>query len=253
MNRNECFQALTVAELTLRLAWASLTLQVDETEDIQVLVSGSEDDVASLRLACQDGRLTVEQPSYGLNMHQLHGERWMQVTLRLPRHWKGAVDASTISSPLQASGLTGTDLALGTVSGSMQVCGLQSIHTALHSVSGSITAHSLQGEKLSLRTVSGPVSLAGCDFETYKLGSVSAPMAINMLQGFDKLEGATVSGSISITSPLRQVDAALRTVSGRLLTQGVSIGESPSVVRISSVSANIEMNCSQVAAIDEEE
>ena len=75
MNRNESFPALDVSTVTVHLAWASLEMIVDDVEDIQVLVSGDAGDVEDLKLLCQEGRLLVEQPTYGINIKQLNAER----------------------------------------------------------------------------------------------------------------------------------------------------------------------------------
>jgi len=253
MNRNESFPALGVMDISARTAWASLTLQVDDTQEIQVLVAGSDEDAAALRITCAAGLLTVEQPGLGLNIHQLKSEAWLQVTIRLPRSWKGAVEASTVTAPLFLSGLTGTDLAFSTVSGPMQAKGLQSIRTSLRTVSGSMTASELAGERLSLRTVSGRAELSGCGFSAYKLSSVSGEIGIQMDHGFDLLEAATVSGNVSLTTPLEAMDAALRSASGKMVTNGVAVGPCASVARMTSVSGQFEINCSQCAAIYEEE
>lgn len=252
MNRNESFPASGIHTLAAHLAWASLEMMVDDVEDFQVLISGDANDVNDLKLQCNDGRLLVEQPTYGLTI-KLHTERWMQIFIRIPRAWKGAVDANTITAPLKVRGLSGTDLTLDTVSGDLRATSLSSIATALRTVSGDIRADGLTGEKLGLRTVSGNMTVSGCGFDEYRLGTVSGEVSIEMVRPFEKLDGTTVSGDVRLYAPVNRVDAALRAVSGRLRTSGVSIQEDAPRAYLSSVSGNLEINCSLQAAANEEE
>lgn len=252
MNRNENFPAILVNTLAAHLAWASLDVLVEDVEQIQVLVSGAENDVKDLRISCEENRLTVEQPSYGINLKSLGSERWMQVMIRLPRTWKGAADLNTISAPLNVRGLTGTDFTLDTVSGDMTISNLQSITTALHSVSGDVNAEDIQGERLSLRTVSGDITARACAYDAYRINTVSGQADLDALQPFTRLDALTVSGNVRLFTPMDRVDAALRSVSGRLLTRGVSIQHDAPQVRVSSVSGHLEISCSTAAIYEEE-
>ena len=251
MNRNEAFPPILVNTLCAKLAWASLDVVVEDVEQIQVFVSGAEGDVKDLRVACQEMCLTVEQPNYGINLKNLGSERWLQVMIRLPLSWKGAVDVNTISAPLTVQGLSGTDFTLDTVSGDLTATGLSSITTALRTVSGTIQAADVYGEKLSLRSVSGDITGRGCSFDTYRINTVSGQVDLDMERPFDKLDGASVSGDVRIFTPMTCADAALRSVAGRLLTRGISIQQGAPEARLSSVSGNFEINCSN-ATYEEE-
>ena len=252
MNRNESFSAILVNTLAARLAWASLDVLVEDVEQIQVLVSGGENDVNQLRITCEENRLTVEQPSCGINLKSLGSERWMQVMIRLPRSWKGAVDLHTISAPLNVRGLTGTDFKLSTITGDMNISDMQSITTALHSLSGDVNAEDLQGEKLQLRSVSGDITARACSFDSYRIRTVSGQTDLDVLSPFTHLAGLTVSGNVRLFTPMDRVDAALRSVSGRLLTRGVSIQHEAPPARMNSLSGNLEISCSTAAIYEEE-
>lgn len=241
MNRNESFSAAEVTELALHLAWASVDIMTDDVSDIQVMISGNEADVTDLKLVCQDGRLLVEQPTYGLSI-KLNTERWMQVLLRIPPQWKGALDANTISAPLKVRGISGTDLQLDTVSGDIRADGLNGITIALRSVSGTINANTLGAEKLSLRSVSGDITIDNADACRYKLNTVSGETSIDMIAPFDRLDGVTVSGSVRVYTPVFEADAVLRSVNGRLRTSGVSITEQAPLIHVKSVSGDLEIN-----------
>lgn len=252
MNRNENFPAILVSALAVHLAWASLDVMVEDVEQIQLYITGDENDVKDLRIACEENRLTVEQPSYGINLKSLGSQRWMQVMIRLPRSWKGAVDLNTISAPMNVRGLTGTDFTLDAVSGDITAAGLQSITAALRTVSGSIKAEEIYGERLSLRTVSGDITVRACGYDAYRINTVSGQADLDLVQPFEKLDGVSVSGNMRLFAPMDCINASLRSVSGRLLTQGVSIQPGAPEARVSSVSGNLEINCSDPATYEEE-
>ncbi len=252
MNRNESFPAILVNTLAAHLAWASLDVLVEDVEQIQVLVSGGENDVKELRITCEENRLTVEQPSYGINLKTLGAERWMQIMIRLPRSWKGAAQLNTISAPLNVRGLTGTDFTLSTVSGDMTISGMQSITTALHTVSGDVNAEDLQGEKLHLRSISGDITARACSFDAYRINTVSGQVDLDTTRPFTRLDGLLVSGNLRLFTPMDRVDAALRSLSGRLLTRGVSIQHEAPPARMTSMSGNLEISCSTAAIYEEE-
>lgn len=250
MNRNEAFSPMQVSSLEANLSWASLDVMVEDVEQIQVCISGAEKDVKELRVECQEGALLVEQPAYGIK--SLGTEHWMQIILRVPRTWKGAADLSTISAPLSIRGLTGTDFILHTVSGDLTAAGLRCITAALRSVSGHVKGTDLAGQRLTLRNVSGDSSLNGCAFDDYRTDAVSGDVNLDMAQPFEKLEGLSVTGSIRVNTPVEAVNASVRSVSGKLVTSGVTIQPEAPEMRLSSVSGNLEIKCSTAAAYEEE-
>lgn len=244
MNRNESFGSAQVNTLVVHLAWASLEMMVDDVSDLQVMVSGDDNDVSDLKISCADGRLLVEQPTYGLTI-KLNTDRWMQLFLRIPREWKGAVEASTISGLLNVRGLTGTDLSLETVSADLRASGLSGITLALKSATGDIQAASVAAEKLAMRTVSGAISLHGAQARQVKLTSVSGENDLAFTAPFDRLDGNTVSGGIRVYAPMDVADVTLAALSGRLRTSNVSLKENAPVIRVSSVSGDLEINNNQ--------
>lgn len=240
MDRNESFDALSVSALNLRLAWASLDVMVEDVDAIQLIISGDDEDVAAMRIVAENGRLTVEQPTYGLT-YKLNMARWMQIFVRIPHDWKGAVDASTIAGPLSASGLTGTDLTLETVSGALHASSLTCLTAALRTMTGTLTAEQVTTEKLALRTVSGPIVYTGSCTDKLHLSSVTADLDIALTAPYAALDGNTVSGSVRVCAPLDEADVSFKAVSGRLRTRGVSIVEEGVKVNINSVSGNLEL------------
>lgn len=252
MNRNEAFAPQDVGTLAAHLAWASLEITSDDVEDVLIHVAGDDHDVSELKITLQEGKLTIEQPTYGLSIHQFHSERWMQLLVRIPRAWKGAVDANTITAPLKLRGLSGSDITLDSVSGSIHAASVTSITTALRSVSGDVRLAGGCGEKLNLRTVSGSIHCEGAAYDAYRINTVSGDATLALERAFAQLEGVSVSGRISVYAPMDRADAVLRAVSGRLRTSGVSIQPDAPRASVSSVSGDFEINCSLAATIEEE-
>ena len=108
MNRNEFFQALPVTKLALRLTGATLEICTDDIDDIHVMISGSNADVEALRISEAAGVLTVEQPVSALAKTAAAPGSWMQIAIRLPRTWKGAVESRTVTGWMTVRGISGT-------------------------------------------------------------------------------------------------------------------------------------------------
>ena len=251
MDRTEMFPRHQADHIELNLAWASLNVYVDDTEDLQVLVSGAEADVNDLRIAMSGERaLVVTQPLYGIS-YRIGTGRWLQVNLRVPREWKGGLTAYTTTGPMQVRGVQGSDLLLDTVTGEIRAAELRSITLSLKSVSGHILGSELRGNKLQARNVSGHISLSGCSFEEYRLGGVSGSQTVDMTAPFTSVECTTVSGDVALFAPMAAMDAIHRTVSGRLHTAGLSLQEGAPPVRITSVSGNLELS-NTVMALENE-
>jgi len=221
LDRNETFPALPVSSLIVQTAWASVDIRTEDVDDIQLLVSGSEQDVKELRVSLKGSELTIEQPHFGLPP-KIVSPQWMQLTLRLPRTWKGSIAASTISAPLTACGLSGSDL-------------------ALESVSGRIEARELCFIAAKVRTVSGPVTVEALDALTCKAHTVSGEVSLALLASLQRAEAASVAGNVILAIPFAQADAALRSVSGKLRTENVSIAPGTPVIRVATVSGNLDI------------
>ena len=242
MEKNLCFEAPSVQQLIVKLAWAQLELLTDDVEDIQVLAAGDEHTVSELRILFKDGRLIVEQPQYGLSMDLING-KWMQVCVRIPKSWRGLVDAHTISGLLNTRGVAGGDITLETVSGDLRALSVTAVSMYLRTVSGNIKGGGLSGERLSLRTISGNVDLMAIDFQTVKSNAVSGQQKMEFAKPFARVDVTAVSGDVTLHVPMDKLDAALRSVSGRMRTSGVFLVDDAPAVRINGVSADLEVAC----------
>ena len=242
MDRMENFPLLQVDHVELSLAWAGLMVYVDDTEDLQVLVSGAEGDLNDLRVGMKGERtLEVKQPFYGLS-YRIASGHWLQVSLRVPREWRGGLSAYTTTGSMQVQGVQGSDLTLDTVTGELRAAGLRAISMTMKSVSGHILGSDLQGTQLTVRNVSGSIRLEACRFEEYKLGGVSGSQTVEMTAPFNTVECNTVSGDVALFVPMGAVDVYHRTVSGRLRTAGISLQEGMPSIRLTGVSGNLEVS-----------
>ena len=244
LNRNENYPAASVAVLDINLAWATLELVADDVEDVQILVSGNEEDVDDLRTSLTDGKLLVEQPAYGLTP-RIATTRWMQVVARLPRSWKGAVEATTVAGCLRAAAVKGSDVVLATVSGDLSAAGVEAITLRTRTVTGALSVTETRAEKFTLRTVSGLTRVLRGDFRFLRLNSAASDLDLDLDAPPEKLEATTVAGDVRITAPLRTACISLRTATGRLRTGGVSITDEGPVITASTVSGGLSVVCKE--------
>lgn len=238
MNRNVTFPAMEITGLTLKLAWLPAEIYADRVDEIQVLVSGDEHDVSELRIRQEGAQLLIEQLNYGLSV-KLHNERWMQLFIRVPRDWKGSVAADSTSGALTVRGLIGSDLVLESASGNIRTTNTSFITTGVKTVTGDIALSAPVCEKLSVRTVSGNIAVSSGNALQLQLNAVSSDCAVTLVNVPTQIEGSTVTGQMVLRVPMADADASLRSVSGRLLTEGVSIREGSPRFAFSSVSGNL--------------
>lgn len=242
MERNEHFESGGLSDVVVHLAWAQLEIFADDVEKIQVLAAGDDQSVNDLRIVAKDGALLVEQPQYGLSLNLMEGH-WMQVCIRMPRHWQKPLHVNTISGLLSARGLHGSHVALDTVSGDLRAMRLKTQELKLRTVSGDVRAEDLQADTLSVRSVSGNIALDMLQVGTLRCNSVSGEQTYHMSRPFKRMEINAVSGDVIITSPLDTLNVGLRSLSGRVRTEGVTLSEDASVpaVRVTGVSANLKL------------
>ena len=242
MNRNEFFEALPVSRVTLKLISATLEICTDDIDDIHVMVSGSDKDVAALRIAASGDQLLVEQPAASLAKNPV-GTSWLQVTLRLPLSWKGRIDGRTVSGLINARCLTGTDLSLESVSGLITAHDLSFITASLRSVTGDVKVTCLGCDRCTLASTSGDVSLLGSSLNTCSVTGITGNTALTLQSPFTEISATSVTGDVAIDAPVDECDVVLRSVSGRIRTSGVSIIEgSPIRVRVNTVTGGLDLN-----------
>lgn len=242
MERNESFQSEGLNEINVRLAWGQLEIFADDIEKIQVMAAGDESSTQDLKIVVKEDRLVVEQPQYGISFNITEGH-WLQVCVRVPRAWSKDIDCGTISGLLSARKLTGNRIELETVTGDLRAIKMTADKLLLKTVSGDARGEELTASALSLRSVSGDMSLDSLDVKTLKSNSISGEQNYSMAQTFERVDVTAVSGNVVITAPIGETNVNLRSISGRVRTQGINITDRTDVpaVRITGVSADLQL------------
>lgn len=241
MNRNEFFQALTVTKLTLRLTNAALEICTDDIEDVHVMVSGGSADAEALKIAEAAGALIVEQPVSAL-AKAAAGNSWMQLAIRLPRTWKGAIEARTVTGWITLRGIAGTDLSVDTVSGLVMATDVDFITLNARSVTGDIKFTHVALDQMSLFSTSGSLSLQASRFRRGSASTVTGLVALDLTAPFEELTLNSVTGDLSVDAPIAECDAVLRSVSGRIRTGSISIVEGGPKLRATTVSSDLDVS-----------
>lgn len=240
MNRNEFFQALPVTKLVLRLTSAAVEICTDDIEDIHVMVSGARTDQEALRIHESSGVLTLEQPVSAL-AKAASSSSWMQIAIRLPNTWKGAIDGRSITGWMNLRGLTGTDLSLDTVSGLVMASELDFITLSIRSVTGDVKMNEISCDKCSLFSTSGSLTAMRSSIRSGSGSSVTGLLTLDLRAPFEELTLNSVTGDLCIDAPITTCDAVLRSVSGRIRTNGISIVEGAPKLRATTVSSDLDM------------
>ena len=126
MNSRNSFSSLTITQLVIHLTGALLELYADDTQEIQVMASGDDHDMKAVSLAQNGDTLTLEQSAAALSPLPLSA-RWLQVTIRIPRAWKGRVEIRTTSGSVHVRGLQVSDLSVESLSGFVMLSDLSSL------------------------------------------------------------------------------------------------------------------------------
>lgn len=242
MERNASFELNGLEQITVRLAWAQLEIFADDVEKIQVMAAGDEASANDLRIEVNNHGLLVEQPQYGLSLN-LMDSRWLQVCVRVPRNFGKPINCSCISGMLSARKLNGSDIQLETISGELRATKLTASSLRLKTVSGDTRGEELNVDKLNIRTISGDMALDALDVKQLKSTSVTGEQTYNMTGGFELVDVAAVSGNVIITAPVEAMNVNMRSVSGRVRTEGVSVVEQADVpsVKITGVSSDLKL------------
>lgn len=243
MNRNEFFQALPVTRVILRLTNAALEICTDDIEDVHVMASGGKTEIDALRITAAADTLTVEQPVSALAKSAAVSGSWLQLTLRLPRNWKGAIDARTVTGWMNIRSLTGSDLSLDTVSGQIMATELDFITLSAHAVTGDVKFNEVRSDKCSLFSTSGSLTAMRTALSKGSANTVTGLITLDLVEPFEELTLNSVTGDICVDAPITECDATLRSISGRIRTSGVSIVEGGRKLRATTVSSDLDLTC----------
>ena len=139
----------------------------------------------------------------------------------------------------RSRGLQVSDLSVESLSGFVMLSDLSSLSLKVKNGSGDIAGSDLSGQDCSLFTTTGMLCLERLAFLNISLSSVSRGAMLSFAEMFSTFKGGSVAGGISLEIPGAQCDAILRSVSGRLLTDGVSIVDGAPSVRVTTASGNL--------------
>lgn len=240
MNRNEFFQALSLTKLHLRLTHAALEICTDDIEDIHVMVSGSKADAEALHIAAAADTLRVEQP-LSLRKKASAAGSWLQIVIRLPRSWKGAVNARTISGWMNIRSLAGTDLALSTITGTILATDLNFMTAAVRTVTGDVKLCQVICDRCSLFSAAGSLSALDVQLKKARAATLTGTVTLALPAPFEALALASLTGDLCVDAPIILCDGALRSASGRIRAEGVSIVDSGPRVRGLTLTSDLDI------------
>ena len=242
MERNESFATENLNDLVVHMAWAQVEVFADDIERVQVLAAGDENSVRDLRIEQNEDTLLVEQPQYGLSLN-ITESRWMQVCIRVPKAWDKKLHIFTIGGLLNARGVSGSRIVLDTVSGDVRTSKVMAEELSLKSISGDVRSDRLNAEGVTVRTVSGNITLDDAEAQAYKCTTVSGEIKLKLKAAFTQMDLRSVSGDVTVLSPVKRVNVSMRSINGRVSMNNVEASEDSGVpaVRATGVSADLKL------------
>lgn len=241
MEPRSTFAALPITQIILHLTAAAVELYVDDITDIQIMAAGDSRDMAAITQSCGADTLTLEQSATTL-VPSPGSARWLQVTVRIPRSWWGKVDIRTTSGSVTLRGLKLSDLTVETLAGAVSLTDITCQTMKARSMAGAIWGESLSAREGSFTATAGSIRLQALAFRTLSTSTVGQAIALHFSEMFTSLKAASVSGDICVELPSDKVDAALRSVSGRIYTTNVSLMKDAASIRATTVSGNMTIN-----------
>jgi len=238
MNRNESFPALPVARISAHLTSASLEICPDDIDDVHIMVSGAAPE--TLQISFSEGILHITQQRTA--SPRQHGG-WTQLMLRVPRAWKGSIDARTGSGRINLRQLSGADLSLRTGSGMVTGSELCFITACVASLTGDAALSGLHCETCSLISVAGNLTITGGRLHQGRALSGMGRISLTLLDAFAALRLTSLTGKLVVRAPIQTCNARLRSLTGRIRTEGVSIGEAPAAVHAATLTGALTLTC----------
>ena len=242
MERNKTFDPSGIREIAVRLAWAQAEVFADDVDRLQLLVSGDDNSVTDLKIEERDGRLLVEQPQYGISLN-LVDSHWMQLCVRIPRSFQGALSISTTTGLISLHTMRAKSVQMETVTGDMRAVRVEADELVFRAIGGDINASELRADALSVWSVNADVSLKNAVADAVKCTTVAGKQLIELDAPFQRLNLTSVSGDIQIAAPVQTARVQLRAVAGEVKMDGVahSEDESAPIVKVNNAMAGIRL------------
>ena len=242
LNRNESFPAADTHSVSMDMVRSSIDIQTCDIDDLQLLISGDDESVSLLQLDWSSGKLSLSMPIRD-RVPNLVSPAWMQTVLRLPRTWKGALELKSQSGMISVNAFSGTDLNASTGSGHIRASNVVCITCNLHAMSGILLIENARMEEVKLSTITGSIMASELTCESFHVSTVSGSTELNFASPFHRMSGNAATGDTHLSVPLNEINASLRSVTGRLLTRNISIQDTDTLpeLHFTTVTGNLEI------------
>jgi hypothetical protein len=144
------------------------------------------------------------------------------VSVSIPQDATAGV--STVSADALVAGVR-AEVKTNTVSGSLTLDDLSG-RTAVNTVSGAVECSRLHGP-LSVNSVSGSVTAQRSELPDVSVHTVSGDVALDLVNGAATISSSSVSGDVTVRSPLRGYDVRATTAGGQVVVDGRELRRGP--------------------------
>lgn len=144
------------------------------------------------------------------------------VSISIPQD--AAASVSTVSAEALVAGVR-AEVKTNTVSGSLTLDDLAG-RASVNTVSGAVECSRLDGP-LSVNSVSGSVTAQQSTLPDVTIHTVSGDIALDMLNGQASISSSSVSGDVTVRSPLAGYDVRVSSASGQVVVDGRQLRRGP--------------------------
>jgi hypothetical protein len=239
MERNIGYPAAMVDAVQVRVGWAQVELTPADIAEVRAVIAGDERSVREMIVRHENGRMTIEQPQYGLLPHL--DSKWLQVGVQVPRDWCGNIGLTAISGSVTVRNVRGREVSVDTVSGTVHADRVRCERLTMQAVSGAVQATRVSGETLRLRNVSSSIGLFEAGFDTVRIVTVTGQVNLDFEGPFRALDLQAATGDTQITLPGDRAEVTFHSVAGRLSAEGFTGGEGAPVVLATTVAGNLRV------------
>ena len=231
--------AVHTIRLSLENGSADITA-VPDAEDVRILIDTDAEDAAALLYAdVKDATLTIRQRTPFQQLLKARKRPSLHVTIETPATWKGALHAATASGHLHAEGLSGTDIVLRAAAGTLEAHRISGICVSLQSVRGSVAADDIECEKLRLSSIASGMQVQRCSTDRCRVLSLAGSVHLAADRHIEHIGCKSLTGCLTVETPLEAFDASLHGIRGKLRTQGVDLADGQPVIRMTTLSGRL--------------
>jgi hypothetical protein len=246
MERNIGYPAGMVEAVQVRVGWAQVELLSADTQEVQIASAGDERAVREMIIRHENGKLSIEQPQYGLLPHL--ESKWLEICVRVPLRWHGNIALTTVSGAISIKSVQGEEISVDTVSGTVHVDRVRCDSLSMNAVSGAMQAMQVAGASLRVRNVSSSIELLGAAFDSAKIIAVSGQVSLDFQRPFATLDLQAATGDTRVRLPGGRAEVNFRSVAGKLSAEGFVGGEGAPAVQATTVTGNLRLTQAEGAA-----